>query len=87
MQLIYQTNNLFDAHLVKHALEDAGIPAFVFGEQLLGGMGELPLFGVLRVCVPEGYEEEAAICLQVLSQGAPKEDGDLDEIGDPVGAR
>ena len=23
MQLIYQTNNLFDAHLVKHALEDA----------------------------------------------------------------
>ena len=39
--------------LVKHALEDAGIPAFVFGESLLGGMGELPLFGVLRVCVPD----------------------------------
>jgi len=53
MQLAYRADNLFDAHLVKHALEDAGIPAFVFGESLLGAGGELPLFGVLRVCVPD----------------------------------
>ena len=86
MQVAYRAQNLFDAHLAKHLLEEADIPAFVMGESLLGGAGELPLFGVLRVCVPEGYEEEAAACLQVLSQEAPKEDGDLDEIGDPVGA-
>ncbi len=59
MQLVYQTNNLFDAHLVKHALEDAGIPAFVFGESLLGAGGELPLFGMLRVCVPDMAKPEA----------------------------
>lgn len=59
MQLVYQTNNLFDAHLVKHALEDAGIPAFVFGESLLGAGGELPLFGLLRVCVPDSAKPEA----------------------------
>ena len=59
MQLVYQTNNLFDAHLVKHALEDAGIPAFVFGESLLGAGGELPLFGLLRVCVPDAAKPEA----------------------------
>lgn len=59
MQLVYQTNNLFDAHLVKHALEDAGIPAFVFGESLLGAGGELPLFGLLRVCVPDVARPEA----------------------------
>jgi hypothetical protein len=53
MQLAYCADNVFDAHLVRHALEDAGIPAFVFGEHLLGGGGELPLFGVLRVCVPD----------------------------------
>ncbi|HEY0333830.1 MAG TPA: DUF2007 domain-containing protein [Stenotrophomonas sp.] len=53
MQVVYRAENLFDAHLVKHALEDAGVPAFVFGESLLGGGGELPLFGVLRVCVPD----------------------------------
>ncbi|MEN5209435.1 DUF2007 domain-containing protein [Stenotrophomonas terrae] len=59
MQLIYQTNNLFDAHLVKHALEAADIPAFVFGESLLGAGGELPLFGMLRVCVPDSAKAEA----------------------------
>lgn len=53
MRVAYLANNLFDAHLARHALENAGIPAFVFGEHLLGGAGELPLFGVLRVCVPD----------------------------------
>ena len=53
MEVVYRAENLFDAHLARHALEDAGIPAFVFGEQLLGAGGELPIFGLLRVCVPE----------------------------------
>lgn len=64
MHLVYQADNLFDAHLVKHALEGAGIPAFVFGESLLGGMGELPLFGVLRVCVPDSSLPEADAALR-----------------------
>lgn len=86
MQVAYRAHNLFDAHLAKHLLEEADIPAFVMGESLLGGAGELPLFGVLRVCVPEGYEEEASACLQVLSQDLAEEGGDLDALGDPVGA-
>jgi hypothetical protein len=86
MQVVYRAHNLIDAHLARHVLEDAGLPVFVFGESLLGGAGELPLFGVLRVCVPEGYEEEAIACLQVLSQGQAKEDGNLDVLGDVVGA-
>ncbi|PPJ41919.1 MULTISPECIES: DUF2007 domain-containing protein [unclassified Pseudoxanthomonas] len=59
MRVVYLADNLFDAHLVKHALEEVEIPAFVFGESLLGGMGELPLFGVLRVCVPDAAFPEA----------------------------
>lgn len=59
MRVVYLADNLLDAHLVKHALEEAGIPTFVFGESLLGGMGELPLFGVLRVCVPDTAFPEA----------------------------
>jgi hypothetical protein len=59
MHIVYKADNLFDAHLVKHALEDAGIPAFVFGESLLGGMGELPLFGVLRVGIPDAARPQA----------------------------
>lgn len=79
MQVVYRAHNLIDAHLARHLLEDAGLPVFVFGESLLGGAGELPLFGVLRVCVPDGYEEEAGACLQAFSQGQAEEDepGDL----------
>ncbi|WP_305806336.1 DUF2007 domain-containing protein [Stenotrophomonas sp. YIM B06876] len=80
MQLVYQADNLFDAHLVKHALEAAGIPAFVFGESLLGGMGELPLFGVLRVCVPDAAQAPADAIVAALDLGnvsaGPIVDGD-----------
>ena len=78
MQLIYQTNNLFDAHLVKHALEDADIPAFVFGESLLGAGGELPLFGLLRVCVPDSAKPEAEEIVAALGL----DDGPADPILD-----
>ena len=66
MRVVYLADNLFDAHLVKHALEEADIPAFVFGESLLGGMGELPLFGVLRVCVPDTAFPQAQDVVQGL---------------------
>jgi hypothetical protein len=74
MHVIYQADNLFDAHLVKHALEDADIPAFVFGESLLGGMGELPLFGVLRVCVPDLARPEAEDIVARLDLGSGGDD-------------
>ena len=74
MQVVYRARDLFDAHLAKHLLEEADLPVFVLGESLLGGAGELPMFGVLRVCVPDGYEEQANACLQVLLQGGVEED-------------
>ncbi|MBP3984660.1 DUF2007 domain-containing protein [Pseudoxanthomonas helianthi] len=76
MQVAYRAENLFDAHLARHALEDAGIPAFVFGESLLGAGGELPLFGVLRVCVPEAAWPQARDVLQAA--------GLLDAAIDPI---
>ena len=76
MKVAYQAENLFDSHLAKHALEDAGLPAFVFGESLLGAGGELPLFGVLRVCVPDAAWPQARVALQAA--------GLLDDAGDPI---
>lgn len=85
MRVAYLADNLFDAHLVKHALEDAGLPAFVFGESLLGGMGELPLFGVLRVCVPDAAFAEAHGIVQAMgldsTPGAPILEGDDEGLG------
>lgn len=83
MRVAYLADNLFDAHLVKHALEDAGLPAFVFGEQLMGGMGELPLFGVLRVCVPDPAWPEAQAIVAALSLGSGQvPDDEASQVGD-----
>lgn len=70
MKPVYDAANLIDAHLVRHALEDAGIPVFIRGEALTGGMGELPLDGVLQVCVPEVAWPQADAVVKALDLGA-----------------
>ena len=54
MRSVYQAENLFDAQLVKDALEAEGIPAFITGASLVGAMGELPCQGLIEVKVPDG---------------------------------
>ena len=83
MQLVYRAENLFDAHLARHALEDAGVPAFVFGENLLGAGGELPLFGVLRVCVPDSMAPLAREVIACLDLGGAAPDPISDPDQDP----
>ena len=51
MQIVYRAATIIAANLVKVALEDAGIMAFVNGEFLTGGMGELPVSGLVNVMV------------------------------------
>jgi len=52
MQIVYQAENIIDANLVKNALEDDGIPAFVSGQYLTGAAGELPVMALVHVMVP-----------------------------------
>lgn len=59
MRVVYEAENLIDAHLVRGALEQAGIPVWVRGEHLTGAMGELPVLGLVAVCVPEAALAEA----------------------------
>jgi hypothetical protein len=53
MRTVYHAETLVDAHLVKDVLEQAGLPAFIAGEYLIGGMGQLPARDFLAVNVPE----------------------------------
>jgi hypothetical protein len=53
MRIIYRAQNLIDAHLVKDALEGADVPAFISGEYLTGGVGQLPALDYVAVLVPE----------------------------------
>ena len=81
MKVVYEAANLIDAHLVRHALEAVEIPVFLRGEQLLGGMGELPLFGVIAVCVPDVVWPQARDVVDALRLGEPPAVAD-DEAGD-----
>lgn len=60
MHIAYRAETLIDAHLVKDALERAEIPAFVTGEYLTGGVGQLPAMDYVAVMVPESAREAAA---------------------------
>ncbi len=69
MRNVYEAANLIDAHLVRHALEDAGIAAFVRGEALTGGMGDLGVFGLLAVMVAEDQWTQAHEVVEALGFG------------------
>lgn len=71
MKVVYEAANLIDAHLVRHALEETGVPVFLRGEALLGGMGELPLFGVVAVCVPDSAWPAARALVETLPIAMP----------------
>ena len=80
MRTVYEAANLIDAHLVRQALEAEGIPAFVRGEALTGGMGDLGVFGLLAVMVPEAAWPDARRLVDELALGAP--DVDIDAPAD-----
>jgi hypothetical protein len=90
MHTVYRAENLIDAHLVKDALEAGGIPAFIAGEYLTGGVGQLPAMDFMAVMVPESSLPEAsAIVREVearLSDARLAIDEDRGRRDDPLGA-
>jgi|AutmiccBRH37_all_1029493.scaffolds.fasta_scaffold13176_2 hypothetical protein len=74
MRVVYEAENLVDAHLVRGVLEQAGIPVWVRGEYLTGAMGELPVMGLVAVCVPESAFAQARPLVEELA----------DELARPV---
>ena len=82
MRTVYEAANLVDAHLVRHALEQQGIPAFVRGEALVGGIGELGVFGLVAVMVPDAAWPLARETVDALGLGAPLPEGDSVEGDD-----
>lgn len=92
MQPVYQAENLFDAHLVRGRLASEGVEATVRGEFLAGAMGELPMAGLLAVCVAEadvvqaltllaGWQEQDGSSTVDESSVEDAQDDDLDADG------
>lgn len=59
MKIVYRAENIIDANLVKAALAEAGIEAFVSGEYLTGGVGQLPALDLVNVMVADADVERA----------------------------
>jgi hypothetical protein len=59
MKIVYRAENIIDANLVKNALADEGIGAFVGGHYLTGAAGELPVSGLVNVMVAESEWPQA----------------------------
>lgn len=71
MRVVYEAANVIDAHLVRQALENAGLLAWVRGEALTGGIGELGVFGLVAVMVPDDCAIAAREVVEALQLGEP----------------
>jgi hypothetical protein len=63
MHVVYEAENVIDAHLVRGRLAAEGIDAFVRGDFLAGAMGELPVSGLVVVWVLEADLAQAQALL------------------------
>jgi len=53
MQIVYEAANSLEANLLKGLLAQQGIEAMIAGEYLQGGIGELPVAGMVTLSVEE----------------------------------
>lgn len=51
MRVVYDAYTTLDAHVVKNLLESEGIEAYIQGEYLQGGVGELSAMNLVKVSV------------------------------------
>ncbi len=51
MKCVYEASDVLEAHVIQGLLEQHRISAFIEGEYLLGGVGELPASRLVRILV------------------------------------
>ncbi|CRM53769.1 hypothetical protein AOA59_04525 [Pseudomonas sp. 2822-15] len=75
MQRIYEPENLMEGELLQQMLASEGIEAHLVGRHLLGGTGELPIFGLLGL---EVHNDQAAYARELITayNGAQPMPGD-----------
>lgn len=84
MKVIYQAENSIDANLLKNLLEQAGIMAFINGEYLQGGIGELPTGGLISVSVANPDLDAALAVVDELKQNTGQATDEGETRWDPV---
>lgn len=77
---VYDADNLIDAQLVLDLLLDAGLQAHVSGAALSGGVGELPVSGLVKVWVRDDQAEAARACLADWQAAEVPDADELDRL-------
>jgi hypothetical protein len=70
MHTIYEANNSIEAHMLLDLLEQRGIKAFLVGDYLQTGFGELPSIAI-QIQVLEADAEAASIVIQEWEKQSP----------------
>jgi Putative prokaryotic signal transducing protein len=81
VKIVYRAENIIDANLVKAALAQEGIEAFVAGEYLTGAIGQLPAWDLVTVMVAETDVERAAPIAQAVDADLRENRKAADAIG------
>jgi hypothetical protein len=68
VKIVYTAENIIDANLVKAALAEIGVEAFVAGEYLTGVIGELPSWDIVKVMVSDVDVERALPVAQAVDR-------------------
>jgi hypothetical protein len=71
MVSVYSAQSVIDAHLIRGLLESEGISAFVYGGDLQGGLGELPVMGLITVRVAENFAAQAFAIIADYERAEP----------------
>jgi hypothetical protein len=56
---VYRAGNALDAHLIKNVLAQQDIEAYIEGEYLQGGVGDLQAIDLIRVVVDDSDKTQA----------------------------
>ncbi|RAI72032.1 DUF2007 domain-containing protein [Pseudomonas fluorescens] len=71
MQRIYDPENLMEGELLQGMLASEGIEAHLVGRDLLGGSGELPIYGLLGLSVENDQAEYARELITAYDAALP----------------
>ena len=69
MKNIFDASNSIEANLLKNILQQEGITAYIKGEYLQGGMGELPAMGLVSIMVEDEDQFRAAQVIRNWESG------------------
>ncbi|MFO2465036.1 DUF2007 domain-containing protein [Pseudomonas sp. 15FMM2] len=82
MQRVYEPENLMEGELLQQMLASEGIDAHLVGRHLLGGTGELPIFGLLGLEVENDQACYARELITAYIGAQPVSGDDSDSVPD-----